>query len=588
MPGCPPAGDVANCNSPCKPAADWYGQIDPAGGSAQLENKIFQAGFEQGFERPVARGNDGDVASILTLDPACHLVCNRPRRIPNYECDTGRISAMGTGQRGSVAVAGRRRRPAQLAAAVAAYLAAAFGATAMPATACATTIPVGRCGDIAGKGGYTLRVAVNHAVDGDTVDLSYLPSTCSTITLLGGEISVPVNNLTVQAPLDRMVTVDGANAGRVFEHTGSGLLDLFGLNLQNGNGYGNVGSGADGFGGCVRSAGSLLIQYTSLSACSANIGGGAHSAGNMSLIHATISGSSVHYKVGLDSLGGAAASDGILLASYSTISGNYSQIYTGGVYAKGAITINRSTISGNSANFSTGVKGAAPAVSAFPRCTAVAGAADTTLISATVDSNTAAHAAPGGGTRIAAVCTIATLSVESSTLSGNSGYAVSIFPNPAFLTNSTISGNGGAIFLQANATLLNSTLAFNGTGIYGLSVGFPSICILKSVSTIAVDIADSNAEFNLQGTCSQLNSSNNLTGVSAAGAGLTPLAYRGGPTKTHGLMPGSPAIDAGTNPGSQSNDQRGPGFPRFVGSSPDIGAFERQLNDDELFYSGME
>lgn len=495
---------------------------------------------------------------------------------------------MGTGQRDSVALAGRRRPPAELSVRVAACLAAAFGVAAMPPTACASTVPVGRCGDVAGKGGYTLRVAVNHAVDGDTVDLSYLPSTCSTITLLAGEISVPVNNLTIQAPLDRVVTVDGANAGRVFEHTGGGLLDLFGLNLQNGNGYGNVGSGADGHGGCVHSAGSLLIQYTSLSACSASIGGGAHSAGNMSLIHATISGSSAHYKVGLGSLGGAAVANGTLLASYSTISGNYSQIYTGGVYAEGAITISHSIVSGNSANFSTGVKGAAPTGVAYPRCTAVAGGAGTTLLSATVDSNMAQHPASGGGTRIAAVCTIGVLSVESSTLSENSGYALSIFPNPAFLTNSTVSGNGGAIFLRANATLHNNTLAFNATGVYGISIGFPSTCILKSVSTIAVDIADSNAEFNLQGTCSQLDSSNNLTGISAGRAGLTPLAYHGGPTKTHGLTIGSPAIDAGTNPELLSNDQRGPGFSRFVGSGPDLGAFERQLNDDELFYGGME
>jgi hypothetical protein len=495
---------------------------------------------------------------------------------------------MGTGRFNSIAAVGMRLRPAELAARVAACVVAAFGVAAVPATAGATTIPVGRCGDVAGKGGYTLRIAIGHAVDGDTVDLSTLPSTCSTITLLAGEISVPVNNLTVQAPLDRVITIDGANTGRVFEHTGSGLLDLFGLNLQNGNGYGNVGIPSDGLGGCVRSTGSLLIQYTSLSSCNASIGGGAHSGGNMSLIHATISGSSAHYKAALGSLGGAAVANGTLLASYSTISGNYSQIYTGGVYAKGAITINRSTISGNSANFSTGVNGTTPIDSAYPRCTAVAGGAGTTLMSATVDSNMAQHPAAGSGTRIAAVCTIGTLSVESSTLSGNSGYALSIFPNPAFLTNSTISGNGGAIFLKSNATLYNSTLAFNGTGVYGLGTDFPGLCNLKSVSTIAVDIADSDAEFNLQGTCSQLDSADNLTGVSPSRAGLTPLAYHGGPTKTHGLTLGSPALNAGTNPGSQSNDQRGPGFPRFVGSSPDIGAFERQLDDDELFYCGME
>jgi len=62
---------------------------------------------------------------------------------------------------------------------------------------------------------------------------------------------------------------------------------------------------------------------------------------------------------------------------------------------------------------------------------------------------------------------------------------------------------------------------------------------------------------------------------------LGPLAYYGGPTATHILLTGSPAINAGdpnfTPP--PDYDQRGVGFARVVNSRIDIGAFERQASD---------
>jgi hypothetical protein len=57
---------------------------------------------------------------------------------------------------------------------------------------------------------------------------------------------------------------------------------------------------------------------------------------------------------------------------------------------------------------------------------------------------------------------------------------------------------------------------------------------------------------------------------------LAPLGNYGGPTLTMPPLPGSPAIDAGDDSATNSfvTDQRGPGFPRFVGLHVDIGAFE--------------
>ena len=60
---------------------------------------------------------------------------------------------------------------------------------------------------------------------------------------------------------------------------------------------------------------------------------------------------------------------------------------------------------------------------------------------------------------------------------------------------------------------------------------------------------------------------------------LGPLADNGGPTFTHALLAGSPAIDAGSNPAALANDQRGPGFSRVSGAQADVGAFELQSAD---------
>ena len=77
-----------------------------------------------------------------------------------------------------------------------------------------------------------------------------------------------------------------------------------------------------------------------------------------------------------------------------------------------------------------------------------------------------------------------------------------------------------------------------------------------------------------------------ITGVDPQ---LGPLTDNGGPTETHALLTGSPAIDAGGITSSLVNDQRGAGFPRVVGSAVDIGAFEVQpmapgdFDDNGLF-----
>jgi hypothetical protein len=54
---------------------------------------------------------------------------------------------------------------------------------------------------------------------------------------------------------------------------------------------------------------------------------------------------------------------------------------------------------------------------------------------------------------------------------------------------------------------------------------------------------------------------------------IGPLADNGGPTRTHALLLGSPAIDAASTPDCPTTDQRGVLRPQ--GAACDIGSYER-------------
>jgi len=67
---------------------------------------------------------------------------------------------------------------------------------------------------------------------------------------------------------------------------------------------------------------------------------------------------------------------------------------------------------------------------------------------------------------------------------------------------------------------------------------------------------------------------------------LGPLQDNGGPTWTHALLPGSPAIDAGNSGDTLAFDQRG--IHRPQGLAPDIGAFEFQYATPMLVRMAVE
>ena len=164
------------------------------------------------------------------------------------------------------------------------------------------------------------------------------------------------------------------------------------------------------------------------------------------------------------------------------------------------------------------------------------------------------------------------------------------------VTNSTISGNsanfGGGIFNNASLIVNNSTVSGNsatgdGGGIYNSVVG-GGFADLYLGSTILNAGGSGENIFNDAGTVtsSGYNLSSDDGGGYLTGPGdqintdprLGPLQDNGGPTFTHALSPGSPAIDTGdpffTPP--PLYDQRGPDFFRVRNGLIDIGSFEVQ------------
>ncbi len=230
---------------------------------------------------------------------------------------------------------------------------------------------------------------------------------------------------------------------------------------------------------------------------------------------------------------------------------------------------------------------------------ALPGTGNVTLVRSTIDHNVAAT---GGGLSVQANGQNqgSVLNVSGSTIQHNIAFdGGGINAVVANLTNSTVSGNstivnGGGIH-AGTLTLLNVTVTDNsartGGGVFlgngGTSSVRNSIIAQNLVDIVGVgpDVsgAFTSGGHNLIGDGSGATGFANGTNGDMVGTAanpidprLGPLANNGGPTQTHALLPGSPAINAGFNFAGQATDQRGDAFLRLVGSAPDIGAFEVQ------------
>jgi beta-glucanase (GH16 family) len=162
------------------------------------------------------------------------------------------------------------------------------------------------------------------------------------------------------------------------------------------------------------------------------------------------------------------------------------------------------------------------------------------------------------------------------------------------ITNSTVSGNtstgrhGGAIFHTDGAIEIGSSTIANNIGpnfapsaifIGSFNAAIPTLKLTNTLITgnhwyaceqhAAGTVGLTSGGHNLvqDGSCSPASSD-----LIVSDAKIGPLANNGGPTLTHALLLGSPAIDAGDDTACPATDQRGIARPQ--GPHCDIGSYE--------------
>jgi hypothetical protein len=267
-----------------------------------------------------------------------------------------------------------------------------------------------------------------------------------------------------------------------------------------------------------------------------------------------------------------------------------------GTYTENVMVNQSVTIQGDFINSSTVNGNAAGPVFVIDAQDTATNPLSATLSMLTITNGNAGNPANVGG----GIQNHGTLTVVQSTINGNTAapgtsansLGGAIF-NDGTLTviNSTISGNlanfGGGLFNSTSATLVNTTINGNtAQGMTGLGGGLlnDDKATLNFTNTIIAGSLGGGDCFNRSGATIGTNSQNLVQDGSCSPAvtgnpKLGPLQNNGGPTFTHALLAGSPAIDAGDDavlgsPFFLTTDQRGEGFPRKACAHVDIGAYE--------------
>jgi CSLREA domain-containing protein len=410
------------------------------------------------------------------------------------------------------------------------------------APAWAATIPVTTTVDESGTNlsACSLREAITAAnTDSDfggcsTVsgaDIITLPAGTYTLTLVGTDDANAAGDLDIQSDLTISGTgapstiVDGNRpliGERVFDvRAPANAVTFDGLTIRNGlTGIGNSGV-------------PLTVSNSLLTGNSGGLGGGIfHIAGVLTVINSTLSGNSA--------------------------------LFGGGLYnLNGTVTLTNSTVSGNTATPNAGTGGNGGGI--------YNDHGSVTITTSTISQNRAVLVTPDGGTGGGIYTDHGTLIITNSTLSGNTADIVAgaISSDNAALTlaGSTLSGNsafvGGGFDIFGGTTTMRADLLDTGTR--GANCHVTGSTFTSNGSNLSDDTS-CQALFTLP---SDKNNVNLMLG---------PLASNGGPTQTHALLPGSPAIDALAGNCPVSTDQRGSPRPRDGdgnGSAVcDSGAFE--------------
>lgn len=239
----------------------------------------------------------------------------------------------------------------------------------------AANLPVGNCNN---GGTGSLRSVIIGAADGDIVDLSGL--TCGPIELTS-PLLVMQNNLTIQGKsahpdASPVSIIDGRSSVQVLRHSGNGILQLKDLWLRNGLVQssitgGNPGDVAPARGGCVQSAGSVLLQDSLVSDCEArdsithtvaeSRGGAIHAVTSVGAVNTILRGNRVIAHSATVS-GGAIWANDVLALVDSVLEDNFANSGTGsaaggGAFAGQQLLLDSSIVHNNRVRTDTGRDG---------------------------------------------------------------------------------------------------------------------------------------------------------------------------------------------------------------------------------------
>ena len=392
----------------------------------------------------------------------------------------------------------------------------------------------------ANDGVISLRDAVAYANSGTvgaTPEITF--SVTGTITLTNF-LNI-TRSMTITGPGAGILSLNGNARTRMFKIS-SGDVRISGLTLTNGSANSELVGGVNVIrGGAINLVGgALTLTSCILSDSIARYGGAIYvGGGSLTIFSSTISGSSDGSGIYMDG--------GSLLMTDSTVSGNLAGESGGGVFlnTNATATVKNSTVSGNSARGQFGGGGG------------FFNHGNLTITQSTISGNSTTAFRPdagvdGGG----GIYNFGVLTVTASTISANTAY------------------HGGGIHTSSNPLTMSNSIVARNT-VY--NPGFAPD-LLGNAS------GDYNILQNLQNTPGRgLSGTNNITGQPAL---LGPLANNRGPTQTHALLAGSPAINAGSNaliPSGVTTDQRG--FARVEGGTVDFGALESDLTPPTISLS---
>jgi hypothetical protein len=455
-----------------------------------------------------------------------------------------------------------------------------------------------------------LRYAINTA--NSNADLSnrivFQPGLTGTITLTQGKFVIS-KALEVDGPGADLLTVSGNHASGVFDITapaGQAVL-LSGVTIADGTGAGEAFGSTVG-GGLFNDAATVILDRTTFSRNTVPHGTSGGGGGAIYNLHGTmtLNAGTLTDNHADNAPGVAINNQGTMTIHNSTVSGNsgsqiQSTINNGISGFEAKMTIDHSLIADNGGPLQSG--GTLTLTdSTVIHNTGIFGGGlfnggNATLTNATITGNTATGT--GGGI----FNTAGQLTVTGCTIAGNTAvYAGGIYTGVGTLqvTNSTISGNtaqrpGGGIyydsgFMEITSTTITlntttSTLYAGGGGIYadGALALLRNTIVAANQSALKgpdVDGGVVSLGHNLVGDTSDSTGwvATDLTGTSDTPLDphLGPLQDNGGPTQTHALLLGSPALNRGDSSLLYSMDQRGTVRISSLSHGIDIGAFQTE------------